>query len=109
MAKGSETHYLAFEVGQGIKAIGAHLERCRLARGDTLQTVAERCGVHAQTISRIEKGDPTVAIGKVFSLLHLYGQVNRVFDLAKTDEATAILCQRMLPSRGRRTSGSASA
>lgn len=88
-----------------MKAIGAHLERCRLARGDTLKTVAERCGVHQQTISRIEKGDPSVAIGKVFALLHLYGQVNRVFDLAKTDEATEILYQRMLPSRGRRTAG----
>ncbi len=103
MAKGSETHFLPFEIEQGLKALGAHLERCRLARGDTLSTVAERCGVHVQTISRIEKGDPAVSIGKVFALLHLYGQAGRLFDLSKTDEATEILYQRMLPSRGWRS------
>lgn len=105
MAKGSETHFLPFEVDQGLKAVGEHLARCRLARGETQKTVGERCGVHVQTVARIESGDPSVAIGKVFALLHLYGQVDRVFDLAKTDEATEILYQRMLPSRGRRTAG----
>lgn len=101
MAKGSDIHFLPFEVEQGLRAAGEHLERCRLARGETLQIVAERCGVHAQTISRIEKGDSSVSIGKVFAVLHMYGQVDRLFDLSKTDEATEILYQRMLPSRGR--------
>lgn len=103
MAKGSETRFLAFEVEQALLALGSHLRRCRLARGDTLQIAAERCGVHAQTIARIEKGDPSAAVGTVFALVHLYGQGARLFDLARTDEETEILYRRLLPSRGLRS------
>ena len=50
---------------------------------------------------RPERGDPGVAIGKVFTLLHMYGQKSRIFDLSNTDKATEILYRYHLPKRGR--------
>ncbi len=101
MPKRSETHALSFDMDQAIKAIGAQLSRARRARGDTQAVAAQRCGVHAQTIARIEQGDASVSVGKLFSLLHLYDMGPRVFDLAKPDEATEILYRHHLPKKGR--------
>lgn len=105
MSKGSDTHFLPYEVEQSMQGLGAHLARTRLARGDTQKVAAERCGLHAQTVARIEQGDPGVAIGKVFALLHMYGQTERLFDLSRTDEATEILYRHHLPKRGRSDNG----
>ncbi|PKO59079.1 MAG: hypothetical protein CVU24_16045 [Betaproteobacteria bacterium HGW-Betaproteobacteria-18] len=102
MSKTSELHVLPFEIEQSLISLGAHISRARRARGDTQQLAAERCGLHPQTIARIERGDPGVAIGKVFSVLHLYGQAHRIQELTKTDDATEILYRHHLPKRGRR-------
>lgn len=102
MSKASELHILPFEIEQGLRDLGASLARARLARGDTQKVAAERCGLHAQTIARIEQGDPAVAIGKVFSLMHIYGQGGRIHELARTDAAAEVLYQHHLPKRGRR-------
>ena len=101
MAKSSDTYISPYEVDQSLQALGAHMARTRLARGDTQRLAAERCGLHVQTVARIERGDPGVAIGKVFTLLHMYGQTSRIFDLSNTDQATEILYRHHLPKRGR--------
>ena len=103
MAKGSETFCIPYEVESALSGMGAMLERARLARGDTQKLVGERCALHPQTIARIERGDPSVAIGKYFAVMHLYGLSGRLFELAKTDEATEILYRRRLPRRGSRS------
>jgi len=100
MSKASDLHVLPFEMAQGLRDLGANLARARLARGDTQRTAAERCGLHPQTVARIERGDPGVAIGKVFSVMHIYGQGSRVHELARTDEAMEILYRHHLPKRG---------
>ena len=104
MSKGSETHFTPFEVEQSMQALGAHLARTRLARGDTQKLAAERCGLHTQTVARIERGDLGVGIGNVFALMHMYGQSDRLFELSRTDEATEILYRHHLPKRGRASS-----
>jgi DNA-binding XRE family transcriptional regulator len=104
MSKESETHVAPFEVVQSMQALGAHLARTRLARGDTQKLAAERCGLHMQTVARIERGDLGVAIGNVFTLMHIYGQSERMFELSRTDKATEILYNFHLPKRGRAAS-----
>lgn len=102
MPKGSTEFYVpAYEVEQSLVALGEALSRTRRARGDTQRVAAERCGLHVQTIARIERGDPGVAIGKVFALMHIYGQTARLFELSRTDESTEILLRQHLPRRGR--------
>lgn len=81
--------------------LGDFLSLARRARGDTLEVCAQRCGVHVQTLSRIERGDPGVAIGTVFWVLSNYGMAQRLFDLSEMDETTSILLQKNAPQRPR--------
>ena len=63
--------------------------------------MAERCGIHKQTVGRIERGDPAVGIGAVFSVLVMYGMGARLFELARDDEEALSIAMRALPKRGR--------
>jgi transcriptional regulator with XRE-family HTH domain len=83
-----------------LKQIGKSLARARLARRDTQEIAGQRCGVHAQTIARIERGDPRVAIGTVFAMMTLYGRNDALLALAEDDDATVSLAQQTLPKRG---------
>ena len=56
--------------------------------------------MHAQTISRIEVGDPRVAIGTVFAYLGIYGRTQQLLALAEDDEMTLSLARQALPKRG---------
>ena len=107
MAKGSDLTILPYEASAALKALGVQLSRARRARGDTQEAAAERCGTHKQTVARIERGDPSVGVGKVFALLVTYGMSQRLFDLAEPDEVTELLYMKHLPSRGVRRSRSA--
>ena len=89
-------------VAAALRAIGQALSRARRARGDTQDVAGERCGLHFQTVGRIERGDPTVGIGSVFSLMAIYGMSERLFDLGKDNDETRLLAVRALPKRGRR-------
>ncbi len=101
MAKASDQSFLPYEAASALQALGEHLRRARLARKDTQAVAAERCGLHAQTIARIEAGDPGVSIGKLFALMVTYGMATRIWELSETDEATEILLRQHLPKRGR--------
>lgn len=83
-----------------LKQIGKSISRARRARRDTQEIAAERIGVHMQTIARIERGDPRVAIGTVFALLDFYGRASALRLLAEDDDLTLALAQQTLPKRG---------
>jgi len=102
MAKGSESTILPYEASTALVALGEQLSRARRARGDTQAIAGERCGLHQQTVARIEKGDPAVGIGKVFALMTTYDMAPRLFALAEPDEVTQILYRKHLPRRGTR-------
>ena len=85
-----------------MQALGEQLSRARRARGDTQEVAGQRCGLHKQTVARIERGDPSVGIGKVFSLLVMYDMAPRLFALGEMDEVTEQLLRQRLPQRGRR-------
>ncbi len=83
-----------------MKQLGKSLARARLARRDTQEVAGERLGVHAQTIARIERGDPRVAIGTVFAMMTFYGRTDALQALAEDDDVTVTLAQQTLPKRG---------
>ncbi|MBL0423084.1 helix-turn-helix transcriptional regulator [Ramlibacter sp. AW1] len=56
-----------------IEALAAAAREARLAAGEGQAAAAARLGVHVQTIGRIERGEPGVAIGHVVGMLALYG------------------------------------
>ncbi len=51
------------EVRLSIQQIGDRVRVARLRRNWTIKDLASRVGVTSMTISRLEKGDPAVAIG----------------------------------------------
>ena len=61
---------------QPLLAFGKSLARLRLARRLPQLQVAERAGVSRNTISRIENGDPSVAIGQVVRYLQALDRVD---------------------------------
>jgi transcriptional regulator with XRE-family HTH domain len=56
-----------------ISGMAAAARQARIAAGEGQATAATRLGVHVQTIGRIERGEPGVAIGHVLGMLALYG------------------------------------
>jgi len=50
-------------VRRALAALGADISAARRRRRLPIQIVAERAGVTRQTVAKIEKGDPTVAMG----------------------------------------------
>lgn len=51
--------------------IGENIKLARKRRKLTTEQVSERAGIHRATLYRIEKGDPTVAIGLYFNVFRV--------------------------------------
>lgn len=56
-----------------VQVLGESIRAGRLRRGWSVVTLAERVGVSAPTITKIERGNPSVAIGTVFEAARLVG------------------------------------
>lgn len=60
-------------IGEITAWLGERVRAGRLRRGWSVATLAERVGVSAPTITKIERGNPSVAIGTVFEAARLVG------------------------------------
>jgi transcriptional regulator with XRE-family HTH domain len=56
-----------------VELLGMEISRARVERRITQAELAERAGISPDTLSSIEQGSPTVAIGTVFEVAHLLG------------------------------------
>ena len=64
---------LPLRVRRSLVKLGSGLNIARRRRKLTLASMAERTGVTRQTYGRIEKGDPTVAIGTYLMAMFVLG------------------------------------
>jgi transcriptional regulator with XRE-family HTH domain len=55
------------------RVLGAQIATARRERRWTAANLAERAGISVITLRKIEKGDPSVAIGSVFEVATLLG------------------------------------
>ena len=70
-----------------LSTMGEQIKLARLRRNITVAMVADRSGVSRATISKIEKGAPSVAIGTCAAVLHaLNGLDKELLKVAKDDE-----------------------
>lgn len=76
------------------RVLGNQIALVRRDRGWTAAELAERVGVSARTISSLERGSPTVALGTAFEAATLLGIP--LFDVERTE-------LRALARRGRET------
>lgn len=66
--------------------IGENIKLARKRRKLTAEQVAERAGIHRATLHRVEKGDPTVAIGLYFNVLKVLNLESDFSKIAIDDE-----------------------
>jgi transcriptional regulator with XRE-family HTH domain len=65
--------------------IGENIKLARKRRKLTAEQVAERAGIHRATLHRVEKGDPTVAIGIYFNVLKVLNLESDFSKIARDD------------------------
>ena len=82
--------------------MGEQIRLARLRRHLSAELVAERAGISRMTLSNIEKGSPSVAVGSYAAVLHaLNGMDKDLLLVAKDDELGRKLQDLDLPTRRR--------
>ena len=85
-----------------LNQMGEQLRLARLRRHLSAELVAERAGISRMTLSNIEKGSPSVAVGSYAAVLHaLNGMDKDLLLVAKDDELGRKLQDLELPTRRR--------
>jgi transcriptional regulator with XRE-family HTH domain len=64
---------LSPDASDELKQLAQHISIARKRRRITLRSMAERTGVSIATLSRLERGDPTVSVGGVLQVLGILG------------------------------------
>ena len=66
---------------ENLSILGENIKLARLRRQLTVEMISERAGISRTTVWKIEKGDPSVAIGlyvKVLNALQLMDDIRKV-------------------------------
>ncbi len=81
--------------------LGGNLRKARLRRRISIADLAQRVGVSGRTITRLEKGDPGVAIGTLAMVCLVLGELDRVSSFLDvgSDDTGLLLDQERLPQR----------
>jgi transcriptional regulator with XRE-family HTH domain len=69
-----------------LAAMGEQFTLARKRRSLTLLQVAERAGIHRETLRKVEKGDASVALGSYFNVLRVLNLQKDFLKLAADDE-----------------------
>lgn len=88
-------------VKRALAKLGSDIKSARLRRRIPTTVMAERAFVTRTTLNKVEKGDPTVALGTYATVLFILGLSNRLAELADVthDEVGQQLQDEQLPKR----------
>ena len=86
MAKSTMGTKLPRKLEQKMQTVGEQIRLARLRRNLSVAQVSERATCSSLTVSRIEKGVPTVAIGIYLRVLYALQLDDDILSLAKDDE-----------------------
>ena len=94
---------LPLAVRRSLAKLGSDISTARRRRNMTIATLAERAFVGRNTITRVEHGDPGVALGIYATVLFVLGLADRLGSLADpaTDQVGLTLAEEQLPKRVR--------
>ena len=87
---------------QNLIIAGEQIRRARLRRNLTVKEVAERAGTTAVTVLNVEKGLPSVSVGKVAAVLEVLGLEKDILLIAAADPVGRDLQDEKLPKRASR-------
>ena len=100
MAKSTMGTKLSRKLEQKMQVVGEQIKLARLRRNLSVAQVAERATCSPLTVSRIEKGVPTVAIGIYLRVLYTLQLDDDILSLAKDDElGRALQDMNMIPRK----------
>jgi transcriptional regulator with XRE-family HTH domain len=92
---------LPVPVRRALRKLGSDIRDARLRRRIPVAVAAERASIGRSTLNRVEKGDPSVALGIYATVLFVLGLVERIGALADArNDATGLqLEEEHLPKR----------
>ena len=102
--KKSSSQFLMFGVPELLQHVGQNIRTARIRRNLTILELANRVHVDERTISRLEKGDPSINFKNLVTVLMVLGLEDSVFDLAdpNADELGRALELQKYPKRVRK-------
>lgn len=86
LVMGKTTPPLVPRVARLLDGLGAHLKLARLRRKYSAEIVAQRAGITRRTLSKVEQGDPAVALGVYARVMQVLRLEDDLALLAKDDE-----------------------
>jgi transcriptional regulator with XRE-family HTH domain len=94
---------LPIAVRRALATLGRDISTARRRRNMTIATLAERAFIGRNTVTRVERGDPGVALGIYATVLFVLGLADRLASLADptTDRVGLTLAEEQLPVRVR--------
>ena len=101
MTKSTMGTKLPRKLEQKMQTVGEQIKLARLRRNLSVAQVAERATCSPLTVSRIEKGAPTVAIGIYLRVLYALQLDDDILSLAKDDKLGRTLQDMNLAQRER--------
>src|ERR1700709_82480 len=91
-------HPLSPQTNEAVRLLGARIQLARRERRWTLQELADRAGVTAVTMRKVERGDPSVRLGVAFEAATLTGVAlfdpgpsRRRLEVERVDDRLAVL------------------
>jgi transcriptional regulator with XRE-family HTH domain len=93
--------FLPISVAGALQKFGQDIKDARRRRRIGVSLMAERAGVAKNTLSRAEKGDPSVSMATYASILFVLGMIGKLRDLADSgaDLTGRMLEEERLPKR----------
>jgi transcriptional regulator with XRE-family HTH domain len=84
-----------------LKKLGSDINEARRRRGISTQVMADKAMISRPLLNRVEKGDPSVALGRYARVLFVLGMTDRVAELADIshDRVGLELVRKELPKR----------
>ena len=92
---------IPFSIIAALNTLGENIRNARKRRRITMNLLAERAKISRVTLSKIEKGDPSVAIKYYASVLQMLGLLKNLEEVAaaKNDGIGVIIEEENLPQR----------
>lgn len=86
LVMGKTTPSLVPRVARLLDGLGVHLKLARLRRKYSAEIVAQRAGISRRTLSKVEQGNPAVALGVYARVMQVLRLEDDLALLAKDDE-----------------------
>ncbi|MFW1799724.1 helix-turn-helix domain-containing protein [Acinetobacter nematophilus] len=83
--KKSSSNFMIDGITELLQQVGQNIKIARMRRNMTIQELANRVHVDERTISRLEKGDPSINFKNLVTVLITFGLADSVLNLAHPD------------------------